>query len=147
MSNGSKLEATRILYEGQISSIGKLFDRSFNTTIQALTLNILISWALINWYTSFPSEMRIPGALLITLFNTIVIWYLIAKAKSHHKHRNNLAYLEEQLGIIAEIDIVFSYKHSFLTSFMRGSLIFIMLVSLSGLSSTAIILYPVFFNN
>ena len=107
----SKSGATPPQFKGEISSVEKdllvmlhkshdtnlkfLAQRSFKTTIQAVTLNLIIVGALPE--LSFPTNARPVATAIVIIFNLLVFFYLVAKGKTYYQLKTHLKIIEAKV--------------------------------------------------
>lgn len=137
MSDTHKIEAIKALYEGQLGTLKILSERSFSTTLQAFTLNIAVVAGLVGGKVMLTTEGKVIGTLLLLVFNSLAVAYLVSKSRAHHRERLKLNKIQSSLWTIGSLEEIEQNNDQspFWKSFFGGSGIFIFSVVLAGACS------------
>ena len=128
-----RLGALKALYDGQLARLKTLSERSFSTTLQALTLNLAVVAGLVGGKVLLSTGGQIIGSLLLVIFNSVIAWYLWSKACNHHSEKVKMHEVQGALATLAAVTP--SDKPSFWGSFIGGSGTFILAVMMAAACS------------
>lgn len=137
------IEALKTLYSSKMDILKFNMERSFITTIQTITLNIVVLGAYVASKLQLTIEAKSLGSFVLIFFNTFSILYLRNKGKTHKDRRDEIAFVEDALinkcpSLIGKI----SGSPSKLNTFLKGSGLFIFGVSLTCICSVAAFWVP-----
>jgi len=124
----SKFDVVKTLYEGQLSTIKTISERSFSATLQTVSLNVAIVAGLVGSKVILSPSGRKIGSILVIVFNGLVTLYLISKSRAHHREKKKLIEIQNILADLGEIDVIKQKKLTILhfwKSFFGGTFIFI----------------------
>lgn len=140
-NHSQKQDALKSLYEGQLGAIKTLSERSFSTTMQALTLNVVVVAGLMAGKVKLSIDGKIIGTFLIVIFNMFVALYLVSKSRAHHREKVKFVEVQNSLAEICDLSTVFIEHNniSFWKSFLGGTGIFIFCVVVTCLCSISAI--------
>jgi hypothetical protein len=91
------MDALKALYDAKNDIKKYNMERSFITTLQTITLNILILGAYIASKIQLTGEAKILGSFLILAFNFFSGIYIKNKGDTHQKLREEIARIEDAL--------------------------------------------------
>lgn len=144
LSDPQRIEVLKTLYEGELTSLRALSDRSFTTTLQALTVDGGVLIGMIGTRVVLSFTGKCIGSILLGLFHLFVVSYLVAKARAHHREKKSFVGVQAELLRLSGIvqGPVEPVKPSFCRSFCGGSGLFIAAVIIAGLLSVASLWLP-----
>lgn len=128
-----RLDALKAILEAQLDSLRTLSERSFTTTLQAITLNVAIVAGLIASEVQLSTSGKWVATSLIFVFTTLVVCYLLSKYRAHHRERVKFNVVQAAITRIAGVDLPGSAVRSFWRSFLGGSGLFAASVLLAGI--------------
>lgn len=98
-SSVSDGEVIKVLYESRADNLKFLAERSFTTTIQAVTLNLVIVAALIasEGRIEIPTDAKPVATAMLAVFNLLVIFYLVAKGLRYRRFKAQLKVIESAM--------------------------------------------------
>lgn len=136
-SQTASFEALKVLYEARLATLRTLSERSFSTTLQALTFNVAIVAGLIGSKASLSADGKAISTWLVVVFHALIVSYLISKARAHHRERVKLGRLEHAIASVAGMrpEFIKDQQPSFFRAYFGGSGIFTLAVILAGLCS------------
>jgi hypothetical protein len=131
-------EALKSLYDGQLGTLKVLSERSFATTLQALTLNVLVVAGLVGGKTELSVAGRLIASAVLVLFNVAITAYLVSKSRAHHREKKKLAALEGKLAELAHWPYgkATQSEPSYWKSFFGGSFLMVLAVLLGCTCAT-----------
>lgn len=136
MDHTQKCDALKALFEGELGTLKALSERSFSTTLQALTLNLAVVAGLVAGKVTLSTDGKLIGSILLFVFNFLVGSYLLSKSRAHHREKLRLKQIQASLADVAGINLSDpSDKPSFWRSFFGGSGIFILAVTIAAACS------------
>lgn len=138
MSDERKVEALKVLYEGHMSALRTLSERSFSSTLQTITFNVVVVAGLVGSKVSLSTAGQVIATFLVLVFNALVVGYLLSKSFTHHREKARLVEIEREL--IRECGLTLQSERaepSFKKSFIGGSGLFITSVTLACALSVA----------
>lgn len=147
MRTTEKLElratALRALYDAYGASLRQLSDRSFTTTLQALTLNGAVLAALIASKLELLPMARLLGSVSVLGFSLLVCVYLISKGRAYLRLRATFALVETAMHRQADADLpVSSTRVQPVRRFLGGSRLFCFAVLGSALATSLAFWFP-----
>lgn len=95
----SEREVMKVLYESRADNLKFLAERSFATTIQGVTLNLLIVAALVasEGRIEIPADAKPVATAMLAVFNLLVIFYLVAKGLRYRRFKAQLRVIESEM--------------------------------------------------
>ncbi|MBN8487882.1 MAG: hypothetical protein J0M20_09205 [Burkholderiales bacterium] len=131
------LDALKALYEAQLGTLKALSERSFSTTLQALTLNVGVVAGLIGSKANLSSDGKNVATWLLLVFHFLVVSYLISKSRSHHREKVKLEHVQMAIAEMAGMRTHFGTATgpSYVRSFFGGTGLFASTVVVAGACS------------
>ncbi len=98
MTNGEEqLESLKALYGAHLEGLHALRERSFATTVQSLSLNVVVLAGLIAGRIALLPIAKVLGSLVLAVFGALVCAYLIFKGRGYRKLKTALVAIERAL--------------------------------------------------
>jgi len=132
-------DALKALYDGQLTTLRSLSDRSFSTTLQAVALDLAVVAGLVASKVRLSHQGEAIAVTLLVIFHGLIAFYLVSKARAHHREKERLVAVQLCLAELADVESKFraTPAPSFTRSFLGGSGIFVAAVLLAGACAVA----------
>ncbi|RYE24196.1 MAG: hypothetical protein EOP45_06095 [Sphingobacteriaceae bacterium] len=141
------MDALKALYDNRTDMKKFNMERSFITTLQTITLNILILGAYLGSKIQLTGEAKALGSFLLLAFNTFSIIYVKNKGDSHKKLRKEIAQIEDSLLIkCPTLNDKISGSHPGPNTFLKGSGILIFGIGITCICVVASFWMPLLIN-
>ena len=89
------IEILKLLYEEKGRRLQFLAERSFNSTLQIITLNVIVLGGLIANKMTLLYEAKMLGSISIAVLNLLVISYVIRKGEGYIKEKEDFKLIEK----------------------------------------------------
>jgi hypothetical protein len=139
-----QIEPLKVLYDGGLATLRSLSERSFTTTLQAITLDVAVVAGLIGSKAELSLIGKSISCVLLLLFNAFIIGYLISKARAHHREKKQFITVQSAIRQLSELNCNGNEENevSFWRSFFGGSGLFIVSVTLAGAVAASALWVP-----
>jgi len=92
-----ELDVLKILYEEKGRRLQFIAERSFKSTLQIITLNLLVLGGLIANKLTLSIEAKLLGSITITVFNAAMVLYIVIKGRGYIKEKSDFTTIEKAL--------------------------------------------------
>lgn len=134
VSKDVRVDVLKAFLDQKTAVLNNLSERSFTTSLQAITLNVIVVAAMASGKADLSMAGKWLGSIVLVAFNASIAWYLFWKAKSHHATRSQLWSIEQSMAHAARLtqDFQGGRPTTFWQAFRKGSGVMIFGVLVAG---------------